>query len=192
MSGHAHWHRGWCPFSLHGCEESRGTPGIFLIFGVWIVHICMTVWIDSNFKFVQVPCRMLAFHLIHLLTSEKQAMLTNWNLAIIIIHHSLLKFLINWFYMIQLYLWYSVELSDNENAYIQWMKKKREVHWIVFKSFVMLCIVDAYLSQLYKWSPNGSYCTSSCWDIQLTLQWHFNYENIAGDSNLTNNTILGI
>ena len=90
MSGHAYWHRGWCPFSLHVCEESRGMPGIFLIFGVWIVHICMTVWINSNFKFAQVPYRIMAFHLIHLLTSEKQAMLTDWNLAIII-HHSLLN-----------------------------------------------------------------------------------------------------
>ena len=85
--------------------------------------------------------------------------------------------------MIQLYLWYSGELSDNENGYI----------WIIFKLFLMLRIIDTYLSQLYKSSPNGSCCTSSCCDIQLmTVQWRFNYENIAEDSNITNNTVHGI
>ena len=87
-----------------------------------------------------------------------------------------------WFDMIQLYSWYSGELRDNENGYI----------WIIFMLFLMACIIDAYLSKLYKWTPNRSSCTSSCWDIQVTVQWYFNYENIAEDSNLTNNIVLGI
>ena len=53
---------------------------------VWIVHMYMAVWMKSNFKFALVPCPMLDFHWIRLLTSKEQAILTNWNMVIIINH----------------------------------------------------------------------------------------------------------